>query len=137
MGGRYAIGPMDPMADTFETQVLTHDEGRWAMWRALIAKKPDIRLGGPTWSWIEFALETQARLETSATLASLSMPLVIVAAEEERLVDNAASRAVAARAPQARYVEVEGAFHEILMETDPRRARFFAEFDVLAEEVSA
>jgi lysophospholipase len=52
------------------------------------------------------------------------------------VVDNAASRAFAERTG-ARHVLVEGAFHEILMETDARRAVFWAEFDRLAATVTS
>jgi lysophospholipase len=36
--------------------------------------------------------------------------------------------------PKARYVEIEEAEHEILMETDTIRARFWAEFDAFIEQ---
>ena len=60
----------------------------------------------------------------------------MVAAEEEQLVVNAASRAVADKAPHGRYVEIAGAYHEILMETDERRAVFWDVFDTVAEAVA-
>jgi lysophospholipase len=56
---------------------------------------------------------------------------VVVAAGEERLVVNAAARLLVSRLPNARYLELAGAFHEILMETDPIRAAALAEFDAL------
>jgi lysophospholipase len=136
-GDAYAIGPMDPFADTFDTQVLTHDAARWERWKSLIETRRDLALGGPTWSWLEFALDLSFRVEKSAAFDHLATPLVIVAASEERLVDNAAARAVAARAPKGRYLEVDGAYHEVLMETDSRRAQFFAQFDSLVEELHA
>jgi lysophospholipase len=59
----------------------------------------------------------------------------MVAAEDEALVDNAATAAVARRIPKGRYVMIPGARHELLMETDPIRAAFFREFDALAATV--
>ena len=35
----------DPLNDTFEAQVLTHDRARWARTQALLAAHPDLRLG--------------------------------------------------------------------------------------------
>ena len=51
---------------------------------------------------------------------------------EKRLTDNAATRYVAARIPGARHVEIAGAYHEILQETDAIQAAFWREFDALA-----
>jgi lysophospholipase len=59
-----------------------------------------------------------------------------VAAGEERLVDNAKLKAIAARLPHGRYVEIPGAYHEILMETDALRAPLWREFDALAGSIA-
>ncbi len=61
----------------------------------------------------------------------------IAAAGEERLVDNAGSRKVAARCPSARFVEVPGAYHEILQELDVLQAPFWAEFDARSAKLGA
>ena len=61
--------------------------------------------------------------------------LLVALAGDEKLVDNAASRAFAARHSDVRLIEVAGAFHEILMETDDRRAVFWAAFDRMTAEV--
>jgi lysophospholipase len=59
------------------------------------------------------------------------LPLTVVAAGDDHLVLNAPARRYAERAPQGRYVEIAGAYHEVLMETDARRALVWAEFDAL------
>jgi lysophospholipase len=55
----------------------------------------------------------------------------VIAAGEDRLVDNSALRRVTARAPKGRYTEIPDAYHEILQETDDIRAAFWREFDAL------
>jgi alpha-beta hydrolase superfamily lysophospholipase len=55
----------------------------------------------------------------------------VVAAGDDRLVDNAALRRVTARIPGARFVEIAGAYHELPQETDVVRAVFWGEFDDL------
>ena len=61
----------------------------------------------------------------------------MVAAGDDRLVDNRDLRAVTARMPRGRYMEIPGAFHEILQETDDVRAAFWREFDALAAGLAA
>jgi lysophospholipase len=131
----YADGPGDPLGGTFEANVLTHDRRRWERTSALLAAHPELRLGGPTWGWLDLAFALSARL-TRLPAGGLALPLAVVTAGDERLVDNAAARAFAAKAG-ARQVEVPGAFHELLMETDALRAVFWAEFDAIAALVPA
>lgn len=126
----------DPLDDTFDKNVLTHDRARWERTRAQVLAEPDLRLGGITWGWLSFALTLSQRVIASRLIDKLPIPLTIVVAGEEKLVINAAAEAVAKRAPKGRYVEVKGAYHEILMETDARRAVFWKAFDAVADEVA-
>jgi len=122
----------DPLEETFASNILTHDQARWDRFHAQILAKPELRLGGITWGWLAFALILSERVKASRRIEQLSIPFVVVAAEAEKLVVNAAARAVAERAPLGRYLEVPGAFHEILMETNARRAMFWSAFDQVA-----
>jgi lysophospholipase len=131
------LPPPDPSDETFEKNIVTHDRGRWERTVLQGVSDPALKEGGVTWGWLAFALTLCQRIIASRRIDKLSIPLTIVAAEEEKLVVNAASKAVADRAPYGRYVEVPGAFHEILMETDPRRALFWTEFDAVADRVAS
>jgi lysophospholipase len=136
-GQHYATPPADALSETFETTVLTHDDIRFRRSLALYQAHPDLVLGSVTWGWIDFALQLAARLRRPGALEAVPIPLVIVTAEEERLVRNAAARAMAARAPAGTHVEVAGAYHEVLMETDPRRAVFWSAFESLVSNLPA
>jgi lysophospholipase len=126
----------DPLKEHFAGNILTHDEARWNRTHAQIVAEPDLRLGGITWGWLAFALTLTQRVVASRKIDTLAIPLTIVAAEDDKLVINAAAKAVADRAPHGRYVDVPGAYHEVLMETDPRRAVFWTEFDAIADKVA-
>lgn len=128
LGGAYAIGRGDPLGGTFEKNILTHDRRRWERTLALLTAAPELQVAGVTWDWLAFALDLALRLEEDRPICA---PVAIVTAGDERLVDNAATRAFAGRHPDVRCVEIEGAFHELLMETDAVRARFWSEFDAL------
>lgn len=131
--GGYALGgAYDPFKTTFEDDKLTHDRARYDRTRALMLAEPDLALGAVTWGWVSSAFKALGWLHAAPEVARIALPLTIVGAGEERLVDNAGQRLFAGRVPGARCVEIEGAYHEILMETDDLRARFWAEFDALA-----
>ncbi|HWE98304.1 MAG TPA: alpha/beta hydrolase [Caulobacteraceae bacterium] len=120
----------------FEANVLTHDAGRYARNLALVAAAPDLALGPPTWGWLDFAFAATDVLARDGAVGRLDIPVLILAAGEDALVDNAALARVAARLPQGRLVEIAGARHEILQETDALQAPFWREFDALADRLA-
>lgn len=129
----YAQPAADPLDDPFEDNPLTHDRGRWERTRSLLLTHPQLRLGQVTWGWLDFALSLTARLHRAAP--SFPAPLSVVAAGDERLADTAATVAFCRRAPGADCEVVPGALHEILMEEDMVRARFWRAFDTAAARV--
>ena len=133
--GGLAARPDTGAPETFETNILTHDPARYARNAAQIAACPDLALGGPTWGWIDFALSATEVLQRGDGVPRIKVPVTVAAAGEERLVDNAKSRLVAGRLSNGRFVEIPGAYHEILQELDPLQAPFWTEFDALAAKV--
>jgi alpha-beta hydrolase superfamily lysophospholipase len=133
----YARAPAaNPYEEAFEGNVLTSDPKRFARGRALIAANHDLALSAPTWGWIDFAVKATRYLGEKANLRGVTLPVVIVSAEKDQLVTDAAQRAAAANLPDGRFVSVPGAEHEILMETDDKRAVFWTEFDAVADRVA-
>ncbi len=130
--GARALGSYDPLADHFERDRLTHDRARYDLHKAQLRARPDLAIAGPTWGWLGFAFAATAAIAAPGALEHVQIPVTIVAAGDERLLVNHASREAAKRLPRGRYVEVAGAYHEILMETDDKRAQFWGEFDALA-----
>jgi lysophospholipase len=115
----------------FASNALTHDQARYDRNEGLVLAHPDLGLGAPTWGWLDFAFAAIARLQVSPAVAKLDLPSLIVTAGEERLVNNAGAEAIAARLPRARLLNIDGAFHELLQEVEPYRARFWDAFDEL------
>lgn len=128
--GDYTPGEIsDPFADTFTTDALTHDRARYGRYRAQLLANRDLAVGGPTWGWVDFAFSACAWLRRSPGVEAISIPVTIVGAGGDTRVLNADLKSIARRIPLGRYLEIEGAFHEILIEIDEHRARFWAAFD--------
>jgi lysophospholipase len=125
----------EPMLGPFEGNVLTHDQRRYDRFRGQLAACPDLALGGVTWGWLGFALGAGATLSRASAARAVRAPLTVVGADQDHLVLNGPARRFAERA-RGRYVEIAGAFHELLMETDARRALVWAEFDALAARIN-
>jgi lysophospholipase len=134
---RLARAQADPAELAFEPNLLTHDRARFEKTRKLYRAHPELKLGEPTWRWLRFAVEIREQLVAPGAAERIRCPLVAVAAGADRIVDSAAIRSFVARVPRGRCIEVADSFHEVLMETDDRRARFWQAFDELAGQVLA
>jgi lysophospholipase len=136
-GRRYMLNdPGKPFDDAFDTNVLTHDRRRFARACGQLAAEPKLALGAPTWAWLDFALKATADLARPERLSHITVPVIIVSAEDDKLVDNAAQQAAARHLPQGKFINVPGAYHEILMETDPMRNIFMKALDALTGRVA-
>jgi lysophospholipase len=122
----------DPLAQGFEGNVLTHDRARFERYMAQLRACPDLALGGPTLGWLDYALSAGRVLSRPSSAARVRAPFTLIGAGEDKLVLAASARRFAEAAPRGRYVEIEAARHEILMESDPIRAAFWREFDAFA-----
>ena len=135
--GDYVLDdPDDPFEHTFENDALTSDETRYELWRQQLYACPHLAVGGPTWGWLGFALDLGERALKPKALKAVKIPVAIVQPGEDDRVWKQTNRWASKRLGRGRYVEVAGAKHEVLMETDPMRAVFLEEFDAMADYVS-
>lgn len=129
MGRSKAWAQKDGPPDSFERNIVTHDRGRWAVHDALIKAKPELALGPVTWGWLGAAIDINDAFVKDERLRELDIPVFVASAEEEKLVDNARQKRIASLMPDAEFITVPGAMHEILMEKDERRQMFWDGFD--------
>jgi lysophospholipase len=126
----------DPLRVPFEDNLVTSDRARFARARALLEQQSDIRLAGPTWGWFEAAYRSMARMAAPGYAEAITTPCLIFGAGRDRIVETKAVREFARRLPRGRYVEIPDAGHEILMENDSIRAKFWSEFDAFVENLT-
>ncbi len=114
-GRDYIIGggPFEPEPFTPDN-VLTSNRESFAAWQRLVRQHPRLRLGAPTNHWVKSALA--AIREISARAGELKIPILLLQAGADRVVDNRASAAFCRNCPACRLERVAGARHEILME---------------------
>ncbi|HWE05102.1 MAG TPA: alpha/beta hydrolase [Rhizomicrobium sp.] len=119
----------DPLHTKFEDNRVTSDRVRFARAQTLLAGQTQIRLAGPTWGWFEAALRSMTAMQAPGFAEAIATPCLVFGAGRDRIVDTAAVRAFARRLPNGAYVELADAEHEIMMENDSIRARFWQAFD--------
>ncbi|MDR3528721.1 MAG: alpha/beta hydrolase [Rhizomicrobium sp.] len=125
----WGMAGRDPFKIDFARQLCTSDPARFARTQKILREHPELRLAGPTWGWIEAAYRSMKRQAAPGYAEAIKVPLLVFGAGQDRIVDLTAIRRLGQRLPNARYVEIEGSEHEILMEKDSIRAQFWGAFD--------
>jgi lysophospholipase len=127
-------GGRDPLTMTFDDQLVTSDRERFRRSQDLMAQHPELRLAGPTWGWVAAALRSITRFAGKGFAESITTPVLICGAGRDRICVTDDTRRFAARMPAASYLEIEDAEHEILMERDVFRERWWSAFDAFMAE---
>lgn len=105
------------------------DEGLW------VRAHPELATGGVSWGWIKAFADSEAVLER-LPLEQLELPVQMLLADRERLVDNRAALRIAARIPNLRHLILPGAAHELLREADEVRQEALISIRNFAQEVA-
>jgi len=129
----FGIEQRDPLDLQFEDNAVTSDRARFERNQSLLRQQPFLRINGPTFGWLGAAFRSMRRMRKKSYTEDIVTPLLLLGAGDERVVRTEAIRAFSRLLPAARYIEIPGAKHEILMETDAIRAQFWAEFDAFMD----
>ncbi|WP_127091388.1 alpha/beta fold hydrolase [Aquabacter cavernae] len=113
----------------FATNPVTSDAQRYAQAADMVRAHSGLGLGAPTIGWLAAAFDIMDRLADPEAVRRIRQPLLLVAAGNDRIVSTRAVERLSARLIAGGHVIIPGARHEILMETDPIRAQFWAAFD--------
>jgi lysophospholipase len=125
----FNIEDRDPLHVAFENNLVTSDRGRYERNLTYLKAQPFLRIHGPTFGWLGATFSSLRKIERRGFAEEITTPLLVVGAGRDRIVVTAATREFVKRLPNASYVELEDAEHEILMESDAIRARFWSAFD--------
>ena len=124
-------GPRSAPRCASKTTSWTSDRSRWLnAIQALITKKPELRLAGPTWGWLKAANESMARVVSRGYAEAIGTRVLVCGAGKDR---DRALRRRRKRLPGACRAEPMPSSKtpsaEILVENDSIRARFWKAFD--------
>ncbi|MDT7526075.1 MULTISPECIES: alpha/beta fold hydrolase [Idiomarinaceae] len=117
----YFIGMEDYRTVPFDENELTHSEARYQMFRDLYDQHPQVQLGGPTFNWVAQAFAAVRAAQQQA--AQISIPILMLQAGADTIVDNQGQRQFVQQLPHAasRIEVIKGARHELFIEADPYR----------------
>ena len=131
----FGTGPFLFLARDFAANFVTHDERRYRFTEEWFSADPRLSLGGPTVGWARQAARSMTASLVPGYLERIDLPVLLLSAGQDQIVDPASHGPVAARLRRAEHVTIAEAKHEIMMETDDIRARFWEAFDGFAGKV--
>ena len=136
-GGGFAWGmaARDPYLIDFNNQLVTSDQTRFQHTQDFLKDHPDLRLAGPTWGWLEAAYKSMARVNAPGFAEAIPMPVLVAGPGKDRICLTPATKAFTARMPKGEYLDLPDSEHEILMENDSIRARFWSAFDAFTAKL--
>ena len=112
----YFIGQKGYLPEPFVANNLTHSETRYDLFRLQQQTYPATQLGGVTYAWVAAAVQALYAIEQEAP--NTTIPLLCVSAGADKIVDNTAQQRIVQLMPNAQWLSVDGAYHELLFETD-------------------
>jgi lysophospholipase len=133
----YGSGPFTLTNRSFAINRLTHDERRFHFTDQWFAADPRLSLGGPTVGWARQAVRSMFLTAQPGFLERIAVPVTVVSAGEDRLVEPRTHVAMVKRLEAGELVVLQDARHEVMMEIEPIRARFWDAFDRLAKRIGA
>ncbi|GAA5218294.1 alpha/beta fold hydrolase [Corallincola platygyrae] len=103
----------------FETNLLSHSAIRYQAFRELYQRNEDLQLGSPSAHWVEQAVLACQQVIKQAS--QIHIPILVIEAGADRVVDKQGVAAFAATALDCRHHTIEGARHELFLESDNYR----------------
>jgi lysophospholipase len=132
LGARFIPGAGSWLPDESRRPELSRtssDPERFAIEHAWFVARPELRVDGPTYGWVDAAFAVTERLQDPGLLAGIATPILIGSAEREALVDNRAHRRAAESLRDCTVVDLPGSKHEPFLERDEIRKRWLAAID--------
>lgn len=118
-------------------KLLTHDDERFGDEDYFVTNvNQRLAVGGATYRWFAAALASTDILMAPGYAETIKRPVLLFRAEEDKIIRGDATDDFAKRLPNARYVTLKGAMHEVLKETDDIRARAYEEILPFLDEIA-
>jgi lysophospholipase len=118
-----------PETQVFEGNELTSDRLRFERAQEIVQAAPHLAVGAPTFGWVTAASGSIKAINSAGFMESVKVPVLIVAAGNDRIVSTAAVERFASRVKNCTHIVLAGSRHEVLQERDQLREQFWAAFD--------
>ena len=110
----------DEEENPFDNNLLTHSAIRFKIMHEELSKHPKAKIGGPSIGWIQNACKASALAVENAD--KIKIPLLILRGSADKIVNPKAEDKFCEKAESCQGYEIDGAWHELLIEKDLYRS---------------
>ncbi|MDR2309710.1 MAG: alpha/beta hydrolase [Brucellaceae bacterium] len=129
-GSRYAGKvPLQLPPESFARNPLTHDQTRYIRNATITRDQPQLGIAGPTIQWLAQTLRAIHSINNTKFYENFSIPTLFLVPGADRVVDPRAAIKLAENLRTASLITIDGAYHELLQESDFYREQVWAAFD--------
>lgn len=96
----------------------------------ILKKQPRLAIGGPSFQWLKAAFKASQDLENEKYLKEIKTPFLIVASEQDYLVNTEAQINLCQRLPNCQLQVYQDSHHNILKDANPIVKRLIKDVDV-------
>ncbi len=121
----------------FEGNGFTTDKKRHQRFLDLQVAEPKAAINAPTFGWAHEAIKAIKKIHQSGELDGITTPIRIVSGEQDCTVYTPDHAVIAEANPLIDQVMVEDGLHELLMERDEVRNKYWAAFDSFIDPILA
>jgi lysophospholipase len=112
----------------FEANPLTSDPRRFQFEKRAVATNSDLAVDAVTFAWLSATMNSIDILKTPGYLEVINTPVLIASAGNDKIVSVKAQKEACRRLPKCLMFVIPDSRHEILMETDVIREKFWRQF---------
>jgi lysophospholipase len=125
--------PLSPM--NLRARILTGDKDRYEDELAWWELRPEVKLGPPSWHWVERAIRSIRMLDEPGRLEAVTTPILLMATTADQLVSTPRIIKDSKRLPNAEtLIFGKGAAHELLREADAVRDQCLDRIDSFLDQ---
>jgi lysophospholipase len=125
--------PLSPM--NLRSRILTADKDRYEDELAWWALRPEVKLGPPSWHWVERAIASIRMLDEPGRLEAVTTPVLLLATTADQLVSTPRIIKDSERLPNAEtLIFGKEAAHELLREADAVRDKCIERIDMFLDK---
>lgn len=123
----------DGLHKAFNHNRLTSDPIRFQHVQQILRSQPHLAVAGTTFGWLAATFDAIDTLQSPGFVQNVNVPSLMVLAGGDQVVSNAAAQNIAEKLDDNTLVTIPKARHEILMERDSLRLKFWQAFDVFVD----
>ncbi|MDA2936813.1 alpha/beta hydrolase [Acidobacteria bacterium AH-259-A15] len=127
-GDHYIPGGRDWMPDAGrlrEARASSSDPDRFSVAYTYLRERSELRVGDPTYRWLEVAFQSIATVNEPGYLTAISTPVLMVSAMDDRTVVPEAQLRAYEILPNCEFVPVRDARHDLYMERAEYRDKLY------------